>query len=367
MRVRSSCDLIAGHLASGLAGALATVLVLAIGCGGDGGGAEPDAPVADPDAAPPDGPAASGLGAVTGVTELAMCPAGAPAGATCKQVTVTGCPGLETEPIDAIVAIRAPAGADRGTVVHFSGGGGRGFQGQGASYTSAGFRTIQVAWATDWEQTQTLGIKAAGCRPATLLKWIFDEPSLHAGSRAAAFCGEGFSGGSGQLGYALAHYGMADYLDYVNELSGPPFARIDLGCDGSAPATAVVCGATDTMRLPPQVLNAWENIQPPLMCGSQNVPAAELARWRDDSIASGGVYDYPKTRVEFYACTNNATAVTAMGKLYFDLISAAAGGNSARAGYHCYSAADGCQGENLGTGNADAVSSLIANCVPRHQ
>src|SRR5438105_1539663 len=80
-----------------------------------------------------------------------------------------------------------------------------------------------------------------------------------------ALGGEGFSGGSGQLGYALASYGMGAYLDYVNELSGPPFARIDLGCDGSQPATAQVCGAADTMRLPVPTLDNWENTT---SCGS---------------------------------------------------------------------------------------------------
>jgi len=338
---------------------------LVLGCSGTNDAAV-DPAVEDPGGGPPNGALTSGLGTVSGVTNLPSCPQGAAAGATCKQVTVSGCPGIETEAINAVVAIHAASGTLKGTVVHFSGGGGTGFQGQGQSYINAGFRTVQVAWASAWEQTQSLGILAGGCRPATILKWIFDAPSIHGGSRSIAFCGEGFSGGSGQLGYALAHYGIGDYLDYVNELSGPPFARIDLGCDGDAPASAVVCGATDTMRLPSGV-SAWENIQAPLMCGSHNVPAAELARWQADSIASGGVYDYPKTRVELYACTNNATAVTAQGKIYFDLIAAAAGGDPARASYHCYSAAHGCQGENLGTGNADAVAALIANCVPRHQ
>jgi len=306
-----------------------------------------------------------GLGTVSGVTTV-TCPQGALSGSNCKQVTVSGCPGIESESINATVAIHAASGTLKGTVVHFKGGGGEGFEGQGMNYVNAGFRSVQVSWTSDWEQTQSLGIKTAGCRPSTILKWVFDAPQLHGGSRSLAFCGEGFSGGSGQLGYALAHYGMGDYLDYVNELSGPPFSRIDLGCDGDAPATAVVCGATDTMQLKDKV-GAWENIPAPLTCGSTNVPASELTRWQNDSIAVGGTYNYPQTRVEFYDCTNQATAVTAMAKIYFDQISAAEGGDPSLASYHCYSAANGCQGESLGTGNADAVAALIANCVPRHQ
>ena len=331
--------------------------------GAEADDAEADAAMAV-DAAPE---LALARGIVTNVRMLPSCPQGAPAGATCRQVTVANCPGIASEPLDAIVAVRPETGARRGTVVHFSGGGGTGFQGGGSQqYEAAGLRAVFVAWLTDWEQTQSAGIRTAGCRPATILQWVFSEPTLHGGSRSLAFCGEGFSGGSGQLGYALAHYGMAGALDYVNELSGPPFARIDLGCDGDAPPTTTVCGATVTMKLP-QSVTGWENIRPPLTCGSTMVPPAELARWRTDSIAVGGVYSYPRTQVQFFACTFQATAVTGQGKLYFDLISQAAGGDPNRAQYHCYTQADGCQHEALGTGNQDAAAALIANCIPRHQ
>jgi hypothetical protein len=350
-----------------------SLIVVATACGGNTN-ADVDAPAesdaADPDAATPDGPPATVLptGTVTGITDLGVCPQNAPAGARCKRVTVEGCAGIEAEPITAIVAIRnsGPVGTTpKGTVVHFAGGGGQGFQGGGQGYELQGYRGVYVSWATDWEQTQSLGIKAAACRPATILKWIFDEPTLHAGSRAQAFCGEGFSGGSGQLGYALAHYGLGDFLDYVNELSGPPFARIDLGCDGDAPATSVVCGTNATMRLP-RLLDSWENIPAPLQCGSTGVPADELARWKADSIAFGGAYFHPQTQVRFFACTNQPTAVTAMGALYYDVIAQASGTDPERAQFNCYSDADGCQGENLGAGNRDAVDALIAGCIPRH-
>jgi hypothetical protein len=319
-----------------------------------------DAPVVD---ATPDSPAGSGGLGVVSNPHPVTCPAGAAAGATCTQVTVSGCPGIETESIDAVVAVVMPTVAVTGTVTHFSGSGGRGFQNGGVvEYARAGFRNAQVAWLADWEQTASAGILAGGCRPATILKWIFDEPTLHAGSRSLAFCGEGFSGGSGQLGYALAHYGMADYLDYVNELSGPPFARIDLGCNGDAPRTAMVCGAAVTMRLP-QSLDMWENIAAPLTCGSTGVPAAELARWQADSIIStGAVYAYPKTQVEFFDCTNSATAVTGMAQLFYNELM---GGTTTS--YHCYDATNNCMNEGLGTGNQDAIAAMLAGCVPRHQ
>jgi len=140
--------------------------------------------------------ATAGLGMVTNVRNLASCPSGAPPGATCRQVTVTGCPGIASEPLDAIVAVRPAMGTLRGTVVHFSGSGGEGFQGSAQNYEAAGFRNVYIGWLDDWEQTQSSGIRTAGCRPATILQWAFSDPSLHNGSRTLGFCGEGMSGGS---------------------------------------------------------------------------------------------------------------------------------------------------------------------------
>src|SRR6185503_13654030 len=141
------------------------VLLGLVACGDSGSATKLDAPSGDSelvvDAAP------SKLGSVTAVMDV-TCPMGTPPNATCKQVTVTGCPGIETESIDAGVAV---------------------------AYAQGGYRQVFVSWATDWEQTQASGIKTAACRPATMMKWIFDEPSIHAASRTIGFCGEGFSGG----------------------------------------------------------------------------------------------------------------------------------------------------------------------------
>jgi hypothetical protein len=341
--------------------------LLITGCGGNGTSLDVSADVPasanDTTASLAGLPVTLALGSVVAHGPVS-CPSQAPPGATCQQITVTGCPGIETEAIGATVAVLAPGAPLRGTVTHLKGGGGEGFLTLGSTeIQAAGFRQVFVSWMTDWEQTVSHGIKTAACRPATVLRWIFDNPSLHGGSRTAAFCAAGKSGGSAQLGYALAHYGLASQLDYVIERAGPPFARIDLGCDGNAPATTMVCGDTVTMRLPSDELTRWENMT--VACGSTSVPAAELARWKSDSIAVGGTYDYPSTRVDFFDCTNNAPAVTGMSQIFYNRIAQSEGGTD-RVGYHCYSVADHCQGEDLGDGDAVATQAMIDNCIAHH-
>jgi hypothetical protein len=126
-----------------------------------------------------------------------------------------------------------------------------------------------------------------------------------------------------------------------------------------------VCGDPVTTRLPDTV-TSWENIAAPLHCGSSNVPATELARWKADSVAVGGTFSYPHTRVEMFDCTNGATAVTAMAQLYFDQI-VRAEGSTANAAYHCYKQVDGCQGEALGPrGTSEAIQAMLAGCTPQH-
>ena len=79
-------------------------------------------------------------------------------------------------------------------------------------------------------------------------------------------------------------------------------------------------------------------------CCRAAVVAADVAKWMTDSIGVGGTYAYPKTRVEFFDCTNQSTAVTAMAQLYYQQLMAA-GSSTA---YHCYAQSDGCLGESLG-------------------
>ena len=172
------------------------------------------------------------------------CDATLPSRATCTTLVVR-CPGIED--LQATAAVTEPSASLKGTLFAHSGGGGTSYYTQNiASYLGAGLRVVQVKWASSWEQTQpsTTGLLASACRPATVLKWTFDNP--HGQSRALAFCGVGHSGGSGVLAYALAHYGMGDYLDYA-ALTRPAFRphRLRLrSADLFRPATGAVSRAS---------------------------------------------------------------------------------------------------------------------------
>src|SRR6185436_1361952 len=70
-----------------------------VACGGDSAStsdpADPNSAGAEPSTTQTS--ASLALGTVTNVQMLPSCPAGVPAGSQCVQVTVAGCPGIETE------------------------------------------------------------------------------------------------------------------------------------------------------------------------------------------------------------------------------------------------------------------------------
>jgi hypothetical protein len=240
----------------------------------------------------------------------------------CSQAT--GAPAL-----GATIAITAPSASTIGTVVVFNGGLGTTMAPPQPQYVSAGLRTIQVQWDTAWENTPTLGILAAACRPATLLEWAFRNP--HQASRTAAFCAQGASAGSGAISYAVSHYGMGDYLDYANLVSGPPFGRIDYGCAPSTysgPPRALCAGMPGALSPAPYafhdgpamgIVDPGENTA---TCSSANPPSADIARWAADSIVSpGAIYNYPSTPLRFYFCTSPTTnEVTGLGSFFYEQI-----------------------------------------------
>lgn len=301
------------------------------GAGGGSGGAHP-------------------IGQVTDVQPSSECPG-------CQQLTVQ-CPGIEDN--TAILKVSEPGVPAQGTIFAHNGGGGTDFYSHPNldTYVAAGFRIALVRWMSDWEQTKTAGILDGACRPATVMKWVFDN--VHQGGTSAAFCGIGQSGGSGVLAYMLAHYGMDQILDYAALSAGPPFGRIDYGCapetySGSLPELCSGDGSV-SLALPPDKLDPWENTT---TCGTGMPSSSDLAKWAADSVVSPTAsYAYPKTLVSFFDCMANPNGTTGGAYFYSQQI-------TSQHDVTCYTA---CTGEELGSqGWSEYGAAVLDQCVPRHQ
>jgi hypothetical protein len=358
-----------------------TVALSLGGCGTNSGGAADLAAWdmaggADGASPAPDGAAASdGGGQVlpSGDTTGEMmvnCPASTalPPGAICTQLTVR-CPGIED--LVVTMAVTTPLGGTGQTVVLLQGGGGTDFFshfGVANDLVGKGIRTVQFAWAAPWEISMANSMLAAACRPATLLRWAFANP--HAGSRAAGFCALGQSGGSAEVAYALAHYGLGDTLDFGMMTAGPPFGRIDYGCaqqSYTGPAITECPGAMTPIQNAPiaygtaaagPLVNMAEGTT---TCGTGPASPADLARWAADSVVSPGAsYDYPRTPVSFWYCGNTPNETTGLGWFYNSQITSSREVNCV---------AGMCQGEEVYADppTLSAIEQeLSQRCMPNH-
>jgi hypothetical protein len=292
------------------------------------------------------------LGSVSSVTALSSCPAGAMPGATCSTIVVQ-CPGIED--LSATIAVAAPQGTATGTIyAHLGGGGTALFTANLQTMLQAGYRTFQIAWTTDWEQTSNAGILAAACRPATAMQWAYDN--VHEGGEKTGFCGIGHSGGSGVLAYALTHYGMDRVLDYAQLQAGPPFGRIDYACAPqtyTGPARTLCPENTDAPIALKTEVGTWENTGD---CLGTSATPAELAKWAADSVVSPGAdFDYPHTPVDFIDCATNPNGTTGGAYFYSKAVTSSV----------TVTCPTDCSGESIGSSGAtQAVSAMLAQCKP---
>jgi hypothetical protein len=314
------------------------------------------------------------LGTATVTQPSVACPAGAPAGATCKDLQIS-CPGVPD--LDVLIADSEPTGAPLGTIVAHDGGAGTGLYngntgkpgvGFAQSMTAKGYRFVQVAWATDWASTGH-GIKTAGCRPATLFRWIFDN--VHGGSRTTGFCAMTASGGTAAALYSIAAYGLKDIWDYLQLAAGPTPARIDYGCEpslytgGTRDLCPLLTNAPWQYKLPSSsilsIADGWEGTQ---SCGSASPPAADVATWANDSLISPTAdLDYPQTTMTFWHCATTPNMSTGQSTFFIDQVHP----KNDPVEVNCYSGT--CQAEEVfeDSGAFDlAVQEMASNCVPNH-
>ena len=230
-----------------------------------------------------------------------------PSGYACEGFEVS-CPGIP-ENATGFLGVSHNLTAPRGLVVFFTGGGGGGWwsdTNQGAEnlaieLRNQGFFIVQVSWRDVWWGSSPgldAGVAHLACRPATVIKYIYDTYYIPLGVRSkkgeAGFCITGNSGGAGQVSYALSHYGLDDILDVVIPTGGPPFAVLAKSC----------------MRNPKQ-RKYWyppitlEKIDRAFGFFDGNGPAvrhdpAFITRWKQESVRNGGNdYYHPNTRIQF--------------------------------------------------------------------
>lgn len=290
---------------------------------------------------------------------------GIPADAECFQMMVS-C--ADVPDIGVMVAITEPQGAASGTVVTLFGGGGTVAFDEGfpAGYLSQNLRVVQLVFPSAWEETPSGSIKAAACRVSTVIEWAFTD--VHDGDLAAGFCAHMHSGGSGGLGYALAHYGAERWLDYAMVDAGPVFGRMDHGCDpeatGLGTTTRSVCdelpNGTFAYGGAAGLINGWENTT---SCGApyDDASPADVAQWADDSVVSPGAdYDYPQTETAFWYCANNANEAAGQGSWFVDEV-------TSNKSVTCVTGE--CQIEPAWTdpdAKNDMIAAMAAQCIPRH-
>lgn len=274
-------------------------------------------------ASPPDTGGQAAGARPLGTVAAAQAPArGCATGATCAAFTVT-CPDVPDT--TAIVATGEAAGAPKGVIVFFSGGGGDMFWDEAspdsevflADLQSDGYVVVQVRWDPSWSNVnpgQSAGWGAVACRSATMVKQVYDQQYVPLGvapaTGACGFCVTGVSGGASQTGYSLAFYGLAPIIDAAVLASGPPHADIEKGC---------ITGAGDEgFAYDLQQQKDFDAVYGDRANGPcQRRDESQVQQWEADSVETGGAfYSYDTTRVVFIFGGKDRTPGPAHGRTY---------------------------------------------------
>jgi hypothetical protein len=266
------------------------------------------------------------IGTISPVTSVA-CPDGFNNGTACYAGTVS-CP--DTLDIGFTYGVVNASGQD-GTIVFFNGDDGTtvGFTQYVEAYTppSHDFQTVQVIWASPWEDTGSgtgANLKAAACRPATLMDWMLNQKNVYQGG---GMCAQGASAGSAAVAYSLAEYGAYKYLDHVELQSGPVMSNVATGCDPDSPP-AIVCpgntcltGGEGPWSDPAQYvdgaeksISTWTGAVGQNACTAGNgIPQSQYSTWKNMSIVDGisgdqadATFAYPKTSISGWLCSKPA-------------------------------------------------------------
>jgi hypothetical protein len=209
-----------------------------------------------------------------------------------------------------MIKISTGASPLRGTVFFVSGGGGSVFYDTDLRYgvnlvsqaLSSGYDVIQFAFYTlaGWQQAGNPapvdGPRAMACTYGTVVKWAVQN-----GQTTGALCATGHSSGSSVLAYALSIYGLGDptnkypgvpQFSMVEATSGPPHARVDIGCSYQEPIPLMGPTACGT-----QVQESYQSDAKGLI--DPSYPASYCsACQKNRSCMSGSIFE--KTKYPFF-------------------------------------------------------------------
>jgi hypothetical protein len=192
----------------------------------------------------------------------------------------------------------------------FTGGGGDEWWTRGSSseqhqmaeeLRSLGFTIVQLRWKINWlisSPGNDAGTAHLACRPATVIKYVYDNFYLPLGitkqTGKAGFCITGNSGGSTQVSYALSHYGLENIIDVAIPTGGPPHAVLNKSCM-NRPDEQAYWFPLDTRKFIDEGFGFFDGNGPAARNDVSFVP-----RWLAESVATGGSdYNHSTTRIHF--------------------------------------------------------------------
>jgi hypothetical protein len=232
--------------------------------------------------------------------------------------------------------------AAAGTILSVSAGRGDKFHYENVQdYVDAGFLTIAVASKLTGPNDAALcakhgcppftnvndpGPKEAACRVASIIRF------LHS-TLPNPTCAQAHSAGSSQIAYALAHYGVASIMPYVQLTAWTPFARPDYGCaknqgDFTSYSGTNPDGTLQQVDDRPYAYRDTRGFAVPLAEDLYGLHAGacagrptslEMRRLREEGIVStGAAYSYPNTVIDAFACLSSQSMTDGNGSWWWN-------------------------------------------------
>ena len=248
---------------------------------------------------------------------------------TCYQITVSGCPNPAEVPT-ATIKVISPKGTPKGTVTLATGYGSSGFYEAQFTYgamiasgvAAAGFTAVETSfggkygWMTNGNPG---GPKSDVCQFGTVTEWVYEN--IHQVGASAPLCATGVSGGASAIAFMLSQYGFgtsasSPFYSMVEMDSGPPFGRIDVGCNGSSPSVyTFACQLTIDPNYVSSAQGLVDSAFDNTDCSQHNL--SERQAWLDGSNAApDAVYAFPSTDVHLLFGGQDSSAAPALAQYW---------------------------------------------------